>query len=69
VRFVFPKKGEASVRVRRGQGLDAALPAVEGVAFEGDADDGFPTVTYRFGPERVQVVANNPPLAIVPLFE
>lgn len=69
VRFVFAKKGEASVRVRRGQGLEAALPAVEGVAFEGDADDRFPTVTYRFGPERVQVVTNNPPLAIVPLFE
>lgn len=68
VRFVFGKKGEASVRVRRGQGVDAALPVVEGVAFQGDADGGFPTVTYRFGPEQVQVVTNNPPLAIVPLW-
>jgi hypothetical protein len=69
VRFVFAKKGEASVRVRRGQGAEAALPVAEGLAFQGDADAGFPTVTYRFGPEQVQVVTNNPPLAIVPLFE
>jgi hypothetical protein len=69
VRFVFAKKGEAPVRLRRG-GAETVLPVVEGVAFQGDADGGFPTVTYRFnGAEHAQVVAVKAPLAIVPLFE
>ncbi|MFL6672348.1 MAG: hypothetical protein ACJ8LG_03535 [Massilia sp.] len=69
VRFVFPKKAEASVRVRKPHAAEAALPLAEGIAFEGDTEAGFPTVTYRLVAERVQVLTNQPPLAIVPLFE
>ena len=71
VRFVFSKKsGEADARVRKADGAELALPVVEGVAFPGDLDAGFPTVTYRFdADERARVVTYNAPLAIVPLFE
>jgi hypothetical protein len=68
VRFVFAKKGEAPVRLRRGA-TEALLPAVDGVAFQGDVDAGFPTVTYRFSGERAQVLTAKAPLAIVPVFE
>lgn len=68
VRLVFGKKGgQAGARLRKG---DLALPVAEAAAFAGDADGGFPTVTYRFaGAERTQLLASNAPLAIVPLFE
>ena len=71
VRFVFAKRAaEVGVRVHRADGSDAALPVAPGIPFPGDADDGFPTVLYRFGGnERVQLVTAYPPLAIVPLFE
>jgi hypothetical protein len=71
VRFVFAKRaGEAGVRLHPAEGGDLALPVVGGVAFQGDVDDTFPTVLYRFGgPERAQLITSHPPLAIVPLFE
>jgi hypothetical protein len=71
VRFVFPKKGgDAGARVRQADGAELALPVVEGVAFDGDLDAGFPTATYRFGADdRARVVTYNAPLAIVPVFE
>jgi len=71
VRFVFAKRaGEAGVRLHRADGSDSALSVSSGAAFQGDADDGFPTVQYRFGSgERVQLVTAHPPLAIVPLFD
>ena len=71
VRFVFAKKGgEAGARLRKDDGTEQALPVAVGVAFAGDVEGGFPTVTYRFGTgERAQVVTLNAPLAIVPLFE
>lgn len=69
VRFVFPQKTDANVRVRKAQGGDIALPAGEGIAFQGDVDAWFPTVVYRFTAERVQLVTSRAPLAIVPLFE
>ncbi|TFW27352.1 hypothetical protein E4O92_24325 [Massilia horti] len=69
VRFVFPKKADANVRVRKAQGDEIALPVGEGVAFQGDADAAFPIVSYRFTAERVQLVTSRAPLAIVPLFE
>jgi hypothetical protein len=72
VRFVFAKKsGDASVKLRKGEGDQPGLPVAEGPAFAGDPNDGFKTVTYRFGdgPERGQVVTPNAPLAIVPLIE
>lgn len=71
VRFVFARgAGEAGVRLQRGDGSEVALPVAGGVAFQGDTDDSFPTVSYRFGgAERAQLMTANPPLAIVPLFE
>ncbi|KQQ86745.1 hypothetical protein [Massilia sp. Leaf139] len=71
VRFVFAKKAlEAGVRLHRPDGSDLMLPVAPGIAFAGDADDGFPTVLYRFaGNEKVQLVTSYPPLAIVPLFD
>jgi hypothetical protein len=71
VRFVFARKtGEAIVRLRMRDGGEAVLPVVEGAAFAGDNDNGFRTVTYRFaGTDKGQVVTQNAPLAIAPLFE
>ena len=71
VRFVFAKRaGEAGVRLQRADGSDVALAVAGGVAFQGDLDDTFPTVLYRFGSaERAQLITAHPPLAIVPLFE
>ena len=71
VRIVFAKRvAEVGVRLHRPDGSDAMLAVTPGVAFPGDADDGFPTALYRFaGNERVQLVTSYPPLAIVPLFE
>lgn len=68
VRMVFPKKGEASVKLRRPEG-EQALPLTPGAAFSGDLDADFPAVNYRFGAERAQVITYSAPLAIVPLFE
>jgi len=69
VRFVFAKKDQAGARLRRPDGQEQLLQAAPGMAFGGDAEDGFPIVTWRFGGERVQVNTYNAPLAIVPLFE
>jgi hypothetical protein len=71
VRFVFAKRAaEIGVRVHRPDGSDASLAVTTSAAFPGDADDGFPTVLYRFtGSEKVQLVTAYPPLAIVPFFE
>ncbi|QOY95763.1 hypothetical protein IM543_07980 [Massilia sp. UMI-21] len=69
VRMVFPKKGvETSVKLRRAEG-EQPLPVAPGPAFGGDMDADFPSATYRFGPERAQVITFSAPLAIVPLFE
>jgi hypothetical protein len=66
VRFVFPKKAEGGARLRRPDSQEQLLPLAAG-----DADDGLPTVSYRFAPgaERGQVATFNAPLAILPLFE
>ncbi len=71
VRFGFAKKGMTPVvRVRNGESV-AALPVVEGALFSDDPDDGFRTVLYRFAdtPARGQVVTQEAPLAIAPVFE
>lgn len=70
VRFVFARKGDAVVRLRQG-GSEAVLPAVEGAAFEGDMNDAFKTVTYRFAatPANAQVISQNAPLAVAAVFE
>jgi hypothetical protein len=69
VRFVFPKKSEGGVRLRRPDSQEQVLPLASGPA--GGADDGFPAVTYRFAgaDERGQVATYNAPLAILPIFE
>jgi hypothetical protein len=70
VRFVFAKKSEAPMQMRRAGGGRASLPVTEDVAFPGDADASFPVVVYRFaGEERIQLATSKAPLAIVPLFE
>jgi hypothetical protein len=70
VRFVFAKKGEATVQVRRAGGGKSTLPVADDVVFPGDADAGFPTATYRLaGAEHTQLLTSKAPLAIVPVFE
>jgi len=64
VRFVFNKKGEGGAHLRREGGTEDLLPVVPGAA-----EQGLPTVTYRFGNERGQVLTDNVPLAILPVFE
>ncbi|SFV03572.1 hypothetical protein [Pseudoduganella namucuonensis] len=72
VRFAFARKGEASVRARLAGQDGTALPVAEGAAFadEGGGHAGHPIVNYRFeAGDKGQVVSQNPPLAIAPLFE
>jgi hypothetical protein len=74
VRFGFARKaGTPAVRVRDGRdgSLAPALPVSEGAIFADDPDDGFQTVLYRFGatPARGQLVTQDAPLAIAPVFE
>ena len=71
VRFVFAKRSAGiAVRLHRTDAADQPLPLVTGAAFQGDTDDAFPTVVYRFaGAAQAQVISANLPLAIVPLFE
>jgi hypothetical protein len=70
VRFVFPKKGEGGARLRRADSQEQLLPLAPSNA-AGEADEGFPVVTWRFasGAERGQVATYNAPLAILPIFE
>jgi hypothetical protein len=71
VRFGFARKGATpAVRVRNGEPAPA-LPVAEGALFSDDPDDGFRTVLYRFAdtPARGQVVTQEAPLAIAPVFE
>jgi len=62
VRFVFMKKGDSGVQLRREGGAEERLPV-------GVGEEGLPVVNVRFGSERVQVVTSNVPLAILPVFE
>ena len=71
VRFVFSRTGgEPGVKLRRGEGQQN-LPVVEGAAFAGEPEDGFKTVSYRFSEaaDKDQVVTQNAPLAIAPLYD
>ena len=70
VRFVFAKGVmEPGVRLRKGEG--AALPPGDGPAFQGDAYEGFRVVSYKFGDVQLkeQIVTQNVPLAIQPLYD
>jgi hypothetical protein len=70
VRFAFLPKSDAAVRIREPL-RESALPAGEGAAFDGDANTQLRVMTYRFAewPERVQVISQNAPVAIVPVIE
>lgn len=70
VRFAFPPKSDAAVRIREPL-RESALPAGEGAAFDDDANTSFRVMNYRFAewPERVQVISQNAPVAIVPVIE
>lgn len=71
VRFGYARKGAPPVvRVRNGDAA-ATLPVGEGAIFSDDPDDGFRTVLYRFGAAAAQgqVVTQEAPLAIAPVFE
>jgi hypothetical protein len=59
---------EPGVKLRRAE--LSPLPAVDGPAFQGDPYEGFRVVTYRFeGSDKAQVVTENAPLAINPVFQ
>lgn len=72
MRFVFAKKGmEPAVRVRLGGGEQGSLPVEQGAAFDGDPNEGFKIVHYRFAgsADKGQVETRDAPLAIVPVFQ
>jgi hypothetical protein len=68
VRFVYPKgMVEPGVRLHKGE---ATLPVVDGAAFPDDAYTGFRVVNYRFDTsDKGQVMTQNTPLAISPIFD
>lgn len=70
VRFVFGNRADALVQAKYGQ-REAPLPVVDGPAFEGEALGLYRTATYRFADwsAQGQVVSQNTPLAIAPLFD
>ena len=77
VRFGFARNaGTPVVRLQDGRqgregSLASALPVGESSIFADDPGDGFKTVLYRFAgtPARGQVVTQDAPLAIAPVFE
>lgn len=68
VRFAFAAKSEPGVKLRKGEGAAAALPAVDGAAFSDDPNASFRVVNYRFG-DGGQVLTQGVPVAIAPVFE
>ena len=70
VRFVYAH-GVADPGVRLRKGDAAALPPTDGAAFAGDAYEGFRVVNYKFSEAlpKEQVVTQNAPLAISPLYD
>jgi hypothetical protein len=71
VRFGFAAQGPAPVVRLRNSEMAGALPVAEGAIFADDPDGGFRTVLVRFAdmPTRGQLVTQDPPLAIAPVFE
>ena len=69
VRFVYAHgAGDPGVRLRKGE--MAVLPAVDGAAFQDDPYHGYRVVNYRFeGADKGQLVTQNAPLAINPVYE
>ncbi len=69
VRFAFTRAGgEPGVRLRKGDGALAALPATDGAPFPDDPDARFKIVDYRFGAPG-QVLTRGAPVAIAALIE
>ena len=70
VRFVFGNRADALVQAKYGP-REAPLPVVDGPAFDGETLGTYRTATYRFvdWSAQGQVVSQNTPLAIAPLFE
>jgi len=70
VRFVFGNRADALVQAKYGL-REAPLPVVDGPAFDGETLGTYRTATYRFADwsAQGQVVSQNTPLAIAPLFE
>ena len=70
VRFAFPRRSDAAVRVRDVE-REVALPPEEGAVFDGDTITDFRIMVYRFAdwPEGGQVISQNAPLAIAPVIE
>ncbi|MES3025093.1 MAG: hypothetical protein V4857_26260 [Pseudomonadota bacterium] len=73
VRFAFaPKTTGVNIKLRAADGVaPVGLPVVDGAAFADEPGEGFRTVNYRFGalPDTAQVLTQDAPLAIAPLFE
>jgi hypothetical protein len=70
VRFVFGNRADALVQAKYGQ-REAPLPVVDGPAFDGETIGAYRTATYLFADwsSQGQVVSQNTPLAIAPLYE
>ncbi len=71
VRFTFAKKADADVRWKAPGRDSTALPAVAGPAFPDEAGNAYSVVTVRFdgAPDKGQLVSQNAPLAVAPVFE
>jgi hypothetical protein len=70
VRFAFPKRSDANVRVRDPD-RESGLAPNDGAAFDGENNKEFRVMVYRFAdwPERVQVISQQAPVAIAPVIE
>ena len=72
VRFGFGKSAAPVLIVKRALPAETTeLRVVDGPVFADDADDGFRIATLRFttNPSRAQLMTQDAPLAIVPIFE
>ncbi|GAB2858729.1 hypothetical protein GCM10027277_29010 [Pseudoduganella ginsengisoli] len=69
VRFTFAKKSDADVRWKGRDG--APLPVLSGPAFPDEAGNAYSVVTVRFdaATDKGQVISQNAPLALAPVFE
>jgi hypothetical protein len=69
VRLVYAH-GVADPGVRLRKGETVGLPAVDGPAFQDDPYRGYRVVNFRFeGGDKAQLVTQNAPLAITPVYE
>lgn len=71
VRFTFARKSDADVRWKAAGRDSAPLPAAAGPAFPDEAGNAYGVVTVRFdnASDKGQIVSQNAPLAVAPVFE